>query len=523
MSHSPFASVPGADAFTAEAHRTPSPFVVLSWDGVRPSIRGSAICTLGERSPVEDGQPAIGAFAMWRWNGRRLEVRTDRLGFRPLFYAVDGSTLWLSPSIPELMRQGAPSAVDDAALAVFLRLGTFIGDDTPFLHVRAVPPNARLTWEDGRFQLEGSRVHRPRLDIRRDAAIARYGELFRAAMAKHPVAPERTIVPLSGGRDSRHILLELHAAGRAPASCVTVRPAPPKSNEDVVVAATVANALGVPHVVLETTPDRCGDEIEKNLRTSLCVFEHFWVMPLVRHVEGRDLVIYDGIGGDTLSEAKYMSAERLALIRGGDLHRYADEELMAEAYLPALLRPEVYRRFSRGLAIERLVAELETHVDAPNPLGSYRFWNRTRRTVALAPFSLLAGVAAVRAPFLDDDLYDFLASLPAELLVSRNFHSDTIGRSYPRFAHLRYEDSAAPHRPASAHARQFGFAALLKELWVGLRKPRARTQPLLRHGAYASRLAAMLVAPRRALNAKGVAELGIYLSQVEDVADRQAV
>jgi asparagine synthetase B (glutamine-hydrolysing) len=504
------------------ARRTPS--LVLTWDGRHATARGAPRHTFGE-SPaggLERGTP----FARWAWDGTRLEVRTDRLGCFPLFYAVDGSTLWLSSSIPELLRLGAPAALDDAALAVFLRLGTFLAEDTPFLHVRALPPDARLTWSAGRLQVAGRRVERPRLEIGREAAIARYAELFRAAMAKHPVAPERTLVPLSGGRDSRHILLELHATGRVPGECVTVRPAPPTSDDDVTVAAALARAVGVRHTVLETTDDRLGDEIEKNLRTSLCALEHFWVMPLVRHVAarraaGQEVVIYDGIGGDTLSQAKYLTAHRLELFRKRRLARYAEEELRPEAYLPVLLQKDVYRRFSRALAVERLKRELRTHVDAPNPVSSYRFWNRTRRTVAPAPFGLLASAATVRAPFLDADLYDFLASLPAKLVLDRALHTDTIVRSYPQFASMPYERELAPPKPVTRHARRFGLAALGTQLRHGLRARGAASEtPLLRHGAYTARLAALLVAPRRAHNAGSIAEIGVYLSQIERIARR---
>jgi hypothetical protein len=491
------------------------PCLTLTWDGSAPTAHGTESCLLGgEPGPV--GRRAIGVFAQWHWDGRRLEVGTDRFGFQPLYYAVSGSTLWLSPSIPELLRQGAPDDLDDAALAVFLRIGTFLAEDTPFQHIRALPPAARLTWEAGRTHVEGARALVSRRELRRDAAIDGYVELFRAAVAKQPVDAPRTIVPLSGGRDSRHILLELHAAGlRVPS--VTVRPSPPKSDEDLRVAAAVAAAVGVPHTVLETAPDRYADETEKNRLTSFCAQEHHWVMPLVRHVTGRDLVLYDGIAGDTLSEAKYMSAERMALFRRGELRRYAEEELSTEGYLPTLLRQEVYRRFARGLALERLEAELRTHVDAPNPVGSYRFWNRTRRAVAQAPFGLLASVATVRAPFLDHDLYDFLASLPGELLVDRTFHSTTIARAHPEFARLPYEDPAAPLRPAGAHIRPFGIAALRREVARPLRTREQRVRSLLRHGPYTARLAALLATPGHIENAGSMATLGVYLSQLEEL------
>jgi hypothetical protein len=509
-------AVPAPLHTTGHADAAPRhPYLALSWKDNRATARGAYSCLLGGE-PGPAGREPVGVFAEWRWDGRRLEVRNDRFGFQPLFYAVSGTSLWVSASIPELLYQGAPSSFDDAALAVFLRLGIFLADDTPFKHVRALPPAGRLIWEDGRVTVHGERAVTSQREISRDAAIDRYAEVFRAAIAKQHVDPASTIVPLTGGRDSRHILLALRAAGYD-VPTATIRPAPPKSEEDAIVAAAVAAAVGAPHTILETTHDRYADEAEKNVLTSLCAFEHFWVMPLVRYVAGRSLVLYDGIAGDTLSEAKYMSAERLALFRQGDFHRYAEQELTPEAYLPAILRHDMYNRFSRGLAIERLEAELSTHADAPNPVGSYRFWNRTRRAVAPAPFGMLASVATVRAPFLDNDVYDFLASLPGEMLVDRAFHTDTIARTYPAFAGLPYENPDAPLRPAAAHIRPFGIASIRHELVHGIKAHGRRARSLLRHGPYMARLAAMLAVPSHVLNAGSLANIGVYLSQLEEL------
>lgn len=494
------------------------PFLVLTWDGAAARVHGIHACVLGGTINASERSPRLreGLFAEWSWDGSRLEARNDRYGFQPLFYAVQGTTLWLSPSIPELVAQGAPTDLDDAGLAVFLRLTHFIGDDTPFLHIRALPPAALLTWQDGRCRVDGSRAERSMVSITRDVAINRYAELFRAAIAKDTIDPARTVVPLSGGRDSRHILLALHAAGNAPSACVTVCPAPPQSHEDLNVAAMLATALGVPHVTIPTTTDRLGDEIEKNWRTSLGVSEHFWEMGVVRYATGRNLVIYDGIAGDVLSESKYMSSERLSAFRSRALKQYAEVELYGEAYLPALLEPKLYRRLSRGLALERLEAELQTHIDSHNPVRSWRFWNRTRRAVALAPFGMLTTVATVRAPYLDHDLYDFLASLPVELLLDKTFHSETITRAYPVFAAIPYESAAAVRRSARSHMLRYGLNALNAELRTARRRfSRRESSGILRHGAYVARIAALLGMPNRVANVGSVATLGTYLGQLE--------
>jgi hypothetical protein len=63
----------------------------------------------------------------------------DPFGFVPRFqwYGPDGPIV--RPALDALLAMGAPAAFDYDALAVFLRLGFFVGDDTPFASIRAVP------------------------------------------------------------------------------------------------------------------------------------------------------------------------------------------------------------------------------------------------------------------------------------------------------------------------------------------------------------------------------------------------
>jgi len=248
------------------------------------------------------------------------------------------------------------------------------------------------------------------------------------------------------------------------------------------------------------------------------VFEHYWEMAVLRWLAAHGAprpVIYDGIAGDTLSEAKYMSARRLELLRRGDVATYVAEELTPERYLPVFLVPAVYRRFARGLAVERLTAELRTHLDAPNPVGSYRFWNRARRGVALAPFGLLAQVAELRAPFLDDAVFDFLAGLPAELLVDRTFHTTAIARGYPAFAAIPYENPDAPRTPAAAAGRRWTVDL---SRWLVRTHRRRGAVRLLRVGSYAARSWPKLVSSRRAPDVHGANLLATYLRQLELLA-----
>ena len=263
-------------------------------------------------------------------------------------------------------------------------------------------------------------------------------------------SPEQALLPLSGGRDSRHILLELCACGRKPAYCVTVRNYPPRADEDARVAADLARALDVPHRVIGQPDSRLRAERRKNLRTNFCADEHAQFLPLAAALRGHAGAVYDGIGGDILSAGLMLDEREIEFAASDRLEEWAEailgtrcNPMPTEAELSRLLPRPLYERLGRARACERVLAELRRHREAPNPGGQFYFWNRTRREIALAPYALLEQENAVFSPFLDHDLYDFLASLPAVDLLDCNLHTEAITRAYPKYAHIPYEQSYA--------------------------------------------------------------------------------
>jgi hypothetical protein len=142
-----------------------------------------------------------------------------------------------------------------------------------------------------------------------------------------------------------------------------------------------------------------------------------------------------------------------------------------ESTLITLLQPDQYRRLSRDRALESLEQELSRHADAPNPIGSFYFWNRARRELSLGPFCILQRAAAVvYTPYLDREMYDFLSSLPARELLDGSFHDDAIGRAYPRLAAIAYQNKDAG-RPDPTHHRAGLFRALVPYVWERCRQP----------------------------------------------------
>jgi asparagine synthase (glutamine-hydrolysing) len=445
------------------AHRS-APFFSARKHRNGVTVRGHLSCDLGHRLPSPDQAIPDGVFGGWTWDGRTLRVEHDRYGFYPLFYYCRADEFAISPSLVTLLHEGAPLDIDADALAVFLHLGFFIGNDTPFAHIKVVPPNVRFLW-DGRLDVRERRELGSRLDISRADAVGEYGELFRQAVLKRRPDAE-VVVPLSGGRDSRHILFELCEAGHRPAFCITADRYGP-ANDDVEVARALAGALGLKHVVVPRLP-RLEAELRKNLTTSFCADEHAWLMPLGDRLNESGLAIYDGIGGDVLSASLFQKPAWLELYRAGRLGNLADSLIGRRAdAMRAILEPEFRASQRHETALERIIDELGRYADAANPSTMFFFWNRTRREIALAPFAVLSGVKTCFCPYLDHELFDFLASLPPEVTLDRSFHTETIERMHPTLAHLPY--GGPKQRRAFAALATFGG----RVVWHGLRsRPR---------------------------------------------------
>ena len=393
---------------------------------------------------VSLGNRACGVFAEWNWDGEQLTLINDRYGFFPIYYFRGENEVAVSPSISKLVELLDDVEFDDNAFSVFLRFGYLIAEDTLFKSIRAVPPGSTLTWQRGRLKIESTGIINPKpLAIPRAEAVETYATLFQRSIERTLPPNDDFFVPLSGGRDSRHILFAVCKANRKP-TCLTLIHPPPRANEDARISQQICETLKLDHVLIEQSRSRFEGEIRKNERIGFCATEHGWFSPLGDFVEQRGLPVYDGIAGDVLTGGRFLTEERLRLYDQNKLEELADKILAPEGYLPKILSRAAYRDFTRDKAVAHLVEELARHTHQPNPVGSFRFWNRARRCIALSPFRLLGDGAKVITPYLDADVFDFLSALPGQMLVDRRFHTDTISFAFPKYAEIPYEDNAPP-------------------------------------------------------------------------------
>jgi asparagine synthase (glutamine-hydrolysing) len=368
----------------ARTEKTPATGLRLTTrpDGVRAV--GCASHVLGEVR-AQGGERSTRPFSTWSWDSTTLHIATSRYGLYPLFLRVFPDGVGLSSSIDGTVLGDDPGPLNLAALAVFLRVGYFLAGDTPWREIHRVDAGVALTWSAAEGLVERSRRHEEPREclLGRAEARQRFDELL-VESVRDCLDENEVTLPLSGGRDSRHIMLAMHRLGRLPARCLTVEfPAPRDPAWDVESARQLAGHLGAPHEVVRSSPDYFSDCLAKNVRTAFCADEHGWALPLVRRLEGQEGVVLDGLGGDILSAGNFTNERRITWFEQGHLGDLARDLFdVNETCLLRALGKEWRAALSKDLAIAHLEQALAQHRGAPSPIASVIFWNRARRELA---------------------------------------------------------------------------------------------------------------------------------------------
>lgn len=421
-----------------------SPAVFLRFDAGKVTLSGQASAFVGHR--VGPGDTSLGLHGGWQWDGSTLRAEVDALGYFSLFVYQKGTEIAVSPSILQLVAQGADPAPDPVALAVFHRIGHFLGEDTPFRHIKVLPPGGRLVWRDGLATITGSLTVPREQALTRAQAVEAFIELPRAAIRRFLAAWDGPMVlPLSGGRDSRHILLELVHQGRKPDTAATFHQGGRYLDREVLAAQAIAARAGVRHTLLGYPRRRLRDTLRAVLLTQLCADEHAQMMPMHDYLAGNPAAaVLDGIGGDILTNPDDSAADFFDRARKGDYDGIARR--LAAGHGRVISRVghpggagAIYSPDLEEAAVARIAQAIRAFDGAPDPYQAFWFWNRTRREIAFVSTGILGGAAMVACPFLSPEFVELGLSLPFSVTRDQRLHDDAIAKAYPAFADIPYE------------------------------------------------------------------------------------
>src|SRR5262252_838539 len=159
-----------------------------------------------------DGEQALDAIdgmfalALWDHGRRRLLLARDRLGIKPLYYAVLPSGFAFASEPKALLRlPGLSARLERDALSDFLSYGYVPFDRCLFAGIRKVPPAHRLIWDAGTGRADVRPFWRlERGEVRDDPEEMR--ERLRTAVRSQLVSDVPVGAFLSGGLDSTTVV-----------------------------------------------------------------------------------------------------------------------------------------------------------------------------------------------------------------------------------------------------------------------------------------------------------------------------
>jgi asparagine synthase (glutamine-hydrolysing) len=447
------------------------------------------------------------AFAIWDERQRRLALVRDRLGVKPLVYAVENGCIAFSSTVAALRVAGMGGEIDPQAVLELLEYGFVTDERCIYAGIQKLPPATILEWQDGKIKQELYWTL-PEADesstIKFEEAVEETERLLVEAVRLRLQADVPIGVLLSGGIDSALVcwaMAKLNANVRA----YTVA-APDDPADESAEAARTAKILGISHEVVplpETRPallDELVDAYSEPFGSSSALA----LLQVSRAIKPVATVLLTGDGGDDVFLGypflrNAWTAQRIArllpetaarawkaagpwipamgpLQRGKSLLNYATSGLGGHVRAHDGL-PYFERRAMLG---ERLAGQVLAQRQIPGSFASgkrllydvlayHRKMHFTSEFMPKVDGATMHYALEARAPFLDQKIWEFAAALPATV----RFHGGRLKAVLREIVRRRVA-------PQVASRRKQGFTVpverWLAERWSGaLDRLRERT------------------------------------------------
>ncbi len=370
------------------------------------------------------------AFALWDSKRRRLLLARDRFGVKPLYYTLIGDTLAFASEVKAFLAlpdfQARP---DFFALAEHFTFQNTFGERTFFAGVKLLPAGCYLLGEDGRIETKRywDLSFEPDRGLSLEECAHRLREQFEEAVTRQLVSDVPLGTYLSGGMDTGTI--SAVAARRIPRmhtfTCGFDLPEGVSELEQHFderdESHSLARYLGTTHHELVLGPGRMAPVLPRVVwhldepRVGISYQVYYTAEMIRRHVT----VVLSGVGGDELFAGYPWRYEPILGLKAGDFERAYYRlwiRFLTDDQKRKLFTPEV----------NRALGDFSTFDSFRGALGDSEGYDPLHRALYFDFKTFLNGLLIVddklsmahsveaRVPFLDNDLVETVARIPAE-------------------------------------------------------------------------------------------------------------
>ncbi|APZ43813.1 asparagine synthase (glutamine-hydrolyzing) [Acidihalobacter ferrooxydans] len=202
-----------------------------------------------------DRLDGIYAFALWDVSARRLILARDRIGIKPLFYALqDKGLVFASTLSPFFALPGFPQRLDPEALRDYLACQAVQAPRSILRDVRQLPPASVLTFEQDTARATTRRFWQPSAPHDTapffEDALTEVDAAVRESVRRQMVADVPLGAFLSGGIDSSLMIHYMAEAGVKPLKTFNIR-FPQVGFDETPAAQAVAARYATDHTVID--------------------------------------------------------------------------------------------------------------------------------------------------------------------------------------------------------------------------------------------------------------------------------
>jgi asparagine synthase (glutamine-hydrolysing) len=241
------------------------------------------------------------AFALWDDYARKLFLVRDRLGVKPLLYAVRGDCVAFASTARALRIAGFASEIDDQSVAEYLEFGFITDERSIYKGVKKVPAATILEWSNGRLS---EREYWSPPEVAESGspsfneAVEETERIFLEAVRLRLHADVPVGALLSGGVDSSLVCWAVAQLGAEITAYTVGTPGDPLDETNDAVA--TARSLGLPHRVIALSATDAPDlsELVSAYGEPFACSSALGMLNVSRAVAPSARVLLTGDGGD---------------------------------------------------------------------------------------------------------------------------------------------------------------------------------------------------------------------------------
>jgi len=384
---------------------------------------------------------------------RVLVIANDRYAYRPLFIAESGPRFLFANEMKAIIAVlDQTPRVDGVGLLQIVREGTALGDRTWLDPIRVLEPGTvlritpagveRQRYFRFRYRDGGATVPAP-------AFVDEFAVRLRRAAERVMVGPARIGISLSGGLDSRSVLLSIPRP-RLPITAYTF--GYPESR-DVMYARMLADLLGLHHFHLIFDPGYLGRVVSPVTWRNEALFPFVSATSIYFHrrIGAHMDVILNGHCGDALTGSHLRPYMMWTRSRARLIERmFQGRQVVSDEDLRLVFHPSFYNRYAPDLfdAMRATFADIENE-EIPNIADAWDMENRQRRGTFHSP-SVDRYRFEQRTPFLDNDLVGHLLGAPPRWRFQQVAYKRMIFSAFPHARHVPWAYTGRPLTPYPA-------------------------------------------------------------------------